>query len=700
MSLAALVRPSSVAVVGASDNTDKIGGRPLYYMKALGYRGRILPINPARQTVQGIPAFASLEALPEAPDCVVVAVPGQAAIDAVEAAARIGAKAAIIIASGFGELGAAGKAEEARMRTLANAAGMRLVGPNSQGLANFGTGAIMSFSTMFIEEPPQDGPVAIVSQSGAMAAAPYGLLRQRGIGVRHVNATGNDCDVTASELATEIVQDEGVRLLLLYLEALDDPAMLARAAALGRERGVPIIAIKSGRSAQGARAAASHTGAIATPDRTVDAFFAKHGIWRADGMADLVRATEMYLQGWRPQGRNVAILSNSGASGVLCADAAERAGLPLATLAPETEATVAAALPTFASPKNPIDVTAALLSDPGLIGKVLPAAGADPDVHMFLLAVPISGRGYDFPGYARDAAAFTAATGKPVVLAAPQRQVRDAFAAVGVPAFQTEDEAIAALSQFARHNEMLARPVAAMVPPRPAAGPAATSSEAASLDLLARFGVPTVARRLCASADEAVRFLGQIGGRIVLKAASAAIPHKSEHGLVHVGLGDPAAVEAAFARIAATVEALGHPFEGALAAEMVRGERELAIGGVMDPVFGPVVMIGDGGIAVEAMPDNALLLPPFTAADVDDALARLRIAPLFQGVRGHPPLDRRAVAAAAQAVAALLMDAAAGVVSVDINPLMVTATGAVAVDGLVETAAGAPAGTGGTETRG
>src|SRR5690554_1013913 len=306
MSLQALLAPHSVAIIGASDNADKIGGRPIRYLQEFGFKGRILPVNPSRSTVQDLPAWPSVKDLPEAPDAAIIAVAGQAAVEAVEACAAKGVKAAIIMASGFGETGPEGKAEEARLRKLANAAGMRLVGPNSQGLANFGTGAILSFSTMFIEAQPQDGPVACISQSGAMSVVPYGLLRERGIGVRHVHATGNDCDVTVSELAAAVIQDPDVKLLLLYLETLTDPEHLARAAAIGRERGVPIIALKSGRSQDGQRAAASHTGAIATADRVVDAFLEKHGIWRADGVLDLVQAAELYLQGWKPAGRNLA----------------------------------------------------------------------------------------------------------------------------------------------------------------------------------------------------------------------------------------------------------------------------------------------------------------------------------------------------------------------------------------------------------
>jgi acetate---CoA ligase (ADP-forming) len=688
MSLDAFLNPRSVAVIGASDNADKIGGRPIRYLQEFGFQGRVYPVNPARDTVQGLTAYPSVEALPEAPDAAIIAVPGQGAVEAIEACAAKGVKAAVIMASGFGELGAEGKAEEARLRKLANAAGMRLVGPNSQGLANFGTGAILSFSTMFIEAPPQDGPVACISQSGAMSVVPYGLLRERGIGLRHVHATGNDCDVTVSELAAAVIQDPAVKLLLLYLETLTDPAALAHAAALGRARGVPIIAVKSGRSEDGQRAAASHTGAIATADRVVDAFFERHGIWRADGMLDLVRAAELYLRGWKPSGRRLAVISNSGATCVLAADAAERARLPLAQLAPATEAQLREILPSFAAARNPIDITAALLGNSALFDQVLPVVGADESVDLFLIGLPVSGRGYDYPRFAADTAAFMNASGKPVVLAAPQPKVRAAFADLGVPVFSTEDEAVTALAQFVGHHEMLAASQGGPVPaPAPAPeGPHQFLDEHRSLELLEAHGMPGIARRLCREAGEAVGFLAEHGGRIVLKACSGELPHKSEQGLVRLGLREPQEVEAAFAEIVARLDSLGVGFSGVLAARMAIGERELVVGGRMDPVFGPVVMLGDGGILVEAMPDSILLLPPFDAAAVRNALGRLRIAPLFAGVRGRPPLDWGAVARAAHAVAALLEAQAGRVRSVDVNPLLVSPDGAVALDALVEVA--------------
>jgi acetate---CoA ligase (ADP-forming) len=691
MSLDALLAPHSVAIVGASDDADKIGGRPIRYLHEFGFAGRVLPVNPRRETVQELPAYPSIEALPEVPDVAIVAVGGAAAVEAVEACAAKGVKAVVIMASGFGETGMEGKRQEERMRRLANAAGMRLVGPNSQGLANFGNGAILSFSTMFIEAPPQDGPVACISQSGAMSVVPYGLLRERGIGVRHVHATGNDCDVTVSELAAAVARDPAVKLLLLYLETLNDPENLARAAAIARERGVPIVALKAGRSKHGQRAASSHTGAIATVDRVVDAFFAKHGIWRASGTLELVQAAELYLQGWKPEGRRLAVISNSGAACVLAADAADQAGLPLATLADATEARLMEILPAFAAARNPIDITAALLTNSGLFGQVLPVVGDDPAVDLFLISIPVSGRGYDYPRFAADTGTFLRRSGKPVVLAAPQAKVRAAFAEHGVPSFATEEEAVAALAQFVGHHERLADAAALGAGPAEAPrglvedGRSVFLDEHRSLTLLERHGLVGVERCLCRDVGEAVAFQATVGAPIVLKACTDALPHKSEHGLVHLRLADAAAVETAYRAIEGKQNALGVAFEGVLAARMVAGARELVVGGRIDPIFGPVVMVGDGGVLVEAVPDNALLLPPLDQETVRRALRGLRIAPLFEGVRGRPPLDAGAVAAAALAVAALLEAEGGRVRSVDVNPLVVSPEGAVAADALVET---------------
>jgi acyl-CoA synthetase (NDP forming) len=681
--------PRSVAVIGASENIHKIGGRPIHYMQKYGFRGRIYPINPAREEVQGLRSYASLDALPEAPDLAMVIVGGEKAVEAVAQCAARGVKSTVVVASGFGETNEEGRAVQRAMVETARAAGMRLYGPNTQGLANFGTGAIAGFSTMFVEVPPADGPVGIVSQSGGMCAMAYGLLRGRGLGVRHVHATGNEADITVADLAWAVAHDPDVKLLLLYLETIADPMLLARTAAYARERDLPIIAVKAGRSASGQKAAASHTGSLANEDRTVDAFFRRHGIWRVRDPHAQALAAEAYLKGWRPEGRRLVIISNSGASCVMGADASEDFALPLAELAPATRADVAARLPGFATAVNPIDITAALLSNSGLFGDVLPAVARDPAADLFFVNIPVAGAGYDVEAFARDTAAFARDTGKPVVVAAWQDSVAAPFRAQGIPTYANENDALGTLAQLASHSALMRRVVepwpvgaAPSLPP----GTGRFLDEAQSLAVLVAAGVPVVTHRLCRSADEAAEALSVVGAPAVVKACSRDVPHKSEHGLVALDVTTAAQARALFERQWATLAALGAAQDGVIVAAMRRGRREFMVGARIDPVFGPVVVVGDGGKYVEALQDVAVLVPPFAAADVTAALRTLRIAPLIEGVRGDPPLDVEALAEVAVAVGRLIVDAGGTIASIDVNPVLVAARGegAMVLDALIE----------------
>ena len=396
-----LFRPRSVAVIGASDNPHKVGGRPILYLQRHGFKGAIYPINPARTSVQSLKSYPEIGVTPEAPELAIVAVAGDEALAAVEACAARGVKVAVVMTSGFGETGDAGLQKQSRMAQVAKEKGMRLIGPNCQGLANFATGLVANFSTIFNEVEAKDGPVAIVSQSGANSQAIYALLRDKGLGVRHVHATGNEADVSVADLAQAVVEDDGVRLLLLYMEAVKDPAALAAAARTAGERGVPIVALKAARTASGQKAASSHTGALASEDRVIDAFLERHGIWRAEDTQGLVSAAELYLSGRRARGKRLVFISNSGASCVMAADHCERRAIPLARVPKERLAQV---LPAFAGLDNPIDVTGALLSDSGLLGGVLPVVGDHCD--LMLVALPVAGAGYDVARFAADVSAF------------------------------------------------------------------------------------------------------------------------------------------------------------------------------------------------------------------------------------------------------------------------------------------------------
>lgn len=699
--LQVLHHPESVAVVGASNDPDKIGGRPLRYLRRFGFAGSVLPVNARRDTVQGLPAYPDVSALPAVPDVALIAVPGPAAAQAVAACAEAGVKACVVFASGFGETGDPGsRALQEQMLASARRSGMRLVGPNSQGLANFASGAVLGFSTMFTEQPPADGPVAVVSQSGALCAVPYGLLRRRGIGVRYAHGSGNDADVSAGELAEAVLADPEVRLLLLYLEDIRDPTALERASRLALQRGVPIVALMGGRSVDGKRAAQSHTGALASEQRIVDAFFERAGIWRARSTAELVDAAELYLQGWQPRGRRLAVLSNSGAVCVLAADAAADHGLPLATFSDETRTALDAALPRFATRTNPVDITAALLTDSRLLGQVLRVLARDPAADACLLGIPVAGQGYDVPRFAADAAEFARVTGQPLVVAAPQPAVAEQFRRAGVLVFDEEASGVSALAQFLGHHELMAaaRRRSGRLRRAAPAGPERTLDEPESLSVLERAGVPVVSHARVRNAAGAVAEFERLGGGpVVLKGCTAEVTHKSEHGLVRLGLRTRKTVEAAARELLRAGAEQGLHLDGLLLSPMVDAVREVLVGAHRDSVFGPVVVVGAGGTYVEALDDVRVLLPPFTVDDVLAAVSRLRIAPLLPGVRGEPAADVTAWAEVAVRVGDLMVEPDCAVTSLDANPVMLRARdrddgspGAVVVDAVVVTTA--PAG--------
>ncbi|MFM9941981.1 MAG: acetate--CoA ligase family protein [Hyphomicrobiaceae bacterium] len=691
-SLTPFLNPKSVAIIGASNEVNKVGGRPLHYLKEYKFKGPIYPINPGRKEVQGLPAFASLESLPAVPELALVVVPGDAAVAAIKDCAKRGVKAAICITSGFGETGdPAGVAKQKEMVAAARAAGMRMVGPNTQGLANFSNGAVCSFSTFFTTVRPRDVPIAVVSQSGAMSAIPIGLLNERGLGARYSLATGNDAEVNVLEMATAAVSDPEIKLLLLYLEGMPRPDLLATLAETAHKNGVFVVALKSGRTAAGARAAASHTGALANEDRVVDAALKRAGIWRVKDIAGLVSAAELYLKGWKPSGRRFVTISGSGATGVMSADAATMAGLDVVKFDPTTRATLDKILPSFASAANPIDLTAALLSNNGLLGQILPVIAKADAADLFKVDMPVSGPGYDMKAFAKDIAGFSTATGKPVVVAGWQGDIPASFRSEGVPVFPLEAEAIEALAQFVSHHDLVAEAKTRARPDwRPHADDSTvpktkTLNEAVSLAMMAKAGLTVVPHRLCRTAQEAAAAWRNLGGAVAVKGCSSDLPHKSEYGLVALGLDDEDRIKAAFTDMRAKVEKAKASFDGVIVARMTKGRRELMIGAHRDPFFGPVIVVGDGGKYVEAMPDTVILMPPFTVKEAQAAFAGLRCAPVLHGVRGEPPMDLEAIAQAAVSVAAL-MARDPQILSLDMNPLMLQdqGKGYAVVDAVVE----------------
>lgn len=689
----AVLAPRCVAVIGASDSPDKVGGRPLRYMQRFGFNGRIFPINPTRAEVQGIKAFPSLRDTPERPELAIVAVPAANALSAVQDCAERGVEVVVVLTSGFGEVGTDGRAVQDDIVATARGAGMRIIGPNTQGVANFGNGTIASFATLFSEIEPGDGPVGIVSQSGAMSVVPYAHLRRAGIGVRYAHATGNEADVTVADLAASVLDDPDIRLLMLYMENIENPAALAAIAARAHARDVPVLALKSGRSKRGAAAASSHTGALVSEDRVVDAFLRQNGILRVDDMHGLVNAAGLFLSGQRSRGRRLAVVSNSGASCVMAADLAETHGLDMPDVEDTTREALVTVLPSFATPNNPLDLTGALLSQSGLFGEALDALAGSDMADQLLISLPNAGAGYDVQGFIEAARSYGRRTGAAVAVTTPNPSTADAFRKGGIAAFDHDSHAIAALAQLARWNELeieSASPVQIeniKMPPLPAEARLgqAYASEWTSLSFLQACGMPVPRMRLCRTPDEARQAFDGLTAPLVAKGCSPDVPHKSEYGLVRLGIASSDDAEQAVRVMLQRMEDLGVRSEGVILAEMHKADVELLLGGRYDEKFGPVITIGAGGKYVEALDDVAVLVAPFSRAAARNALNSLRIAPLFGALRGDPPIDVEGIVDMMMRLAAIMLKAGPAVASVDLNPVLAPRGGdAVVADALIE----------------
>jgi acetate---CoA ligase (ADP-forming) len=700
--LRALFAPRSVAVLGASDDPVKIGGRPLAFLLRHGYAGKVFPVNPSRATVQGLPAFPSITAVPEPVDLAIVVVPAEHVEASLEAAAAQGVRAAIVFTSGFAEMGAAGRAAQARMTEIARRTGLRIVGPNCQGIAHLPSRLTATFASGFLDGRLHVGPIAMVSQSGAMAGMLYELARNQGLGLNYWVSTGNEADVQAADILDHVVRDPETRVACCYLEDVKDAARFRVALAAAHRRGVPVFVLKSGRSAQGRRAAASHTGALAGEDAVYEAVFRDWGALRAADPADLLRLPRAFLR-YSESGPRVAVLSNSGGLGVLSVDLCVDLGLVPAEFSAETTAGLRAALPEFAAPQNPVDLTAQILTDPGMLMRVLPLLEADPGVDMIVFQVALFGAATDVPRFARDVARVAAGTRKVVAMSCPQPPVVEVFREAGVLAFDDSTVALRSLACLAevtrRRPRWLAHldapPPQAVAPP-PDAGARVSAegflSEWQSRRRLEPFGLPLVASRLVADPDEAAEAADALGGYpVVVKICSPDLPHKSDVGGVALGLANRAEAREAACRILAAVaeRAPAARLEGLIVQPQAAGLLELTLGVKRDPIFGPMVMVAAGGLFVEALRDFRLLVPPIDRETAEEALRGLRVGALWAGGRGRPPLDLDAAAdlvmRLGEAARALVP---AGVTEMDLNPVLVgpRGAGAAIVDALLRLA--------------
>lgn len=678
---------SGIAIIGASNDPNRIGGRPIAFMRRAGYAGALYPVNPTRPEIQGLPAYASILDVPDPLQHAVIAVPAEAVASAVAECIARGVKAITIFTSGFAEVGEEGASLQRALRDQCFTAGVRLLGPNCLGLMNVPTGMLLTFSTVVDCVPLHSGSVSMVTQSGAFGAYFCGLASQRGVGFSRFVATGNEADIDIADCIAWLARDPKTSVIAAYIEGCRNGQRLRDALALARENGKPVLVYKAGSSDAGAAAVSSHTGSLAGADVIWDTIFHSTGAQRAFSVQQLVDAAYAFSFGVRAKGRSVGIISGSGGVGIALADAVSNAGLDLRPMPQTAQAEIKRIHP-YASALNPVDTTAQVVNDLTLFGrmlKIMLSDGKYDSVIVFLMQY-----GYDEVFFAPwKKALLEAKQAFPdrlfvLCMSAPESVTRF----LESHGFLIFDDPVRAANAIAMLADKY--PPAAVKRPESDRVESVNSGGAIALDehqsrlTLQEAGIPFVPQQAATSADEAVRIARELGYPVVLKILSPDILHKSEVGGVRLSLMDESGVRAAWSSIMSDVKraAPTAAINGILVAKMVTGGIETIIGVHRDKTFGPMTMFGLGGISVELFGDVVFRAAPITVEDARQMLSEIKGYPLLAGFRGRPEIDRTALAETLASISRLI--AADGCIeSAEINPFIALPEGGFAVDALV-----------------
>ena len=689
-SLEPLLRPASIAIVGASADPKKIGGLPVDFLKTYRFAGPIYPVNPKADTIQGLKAYPDIGAIGAPVDQAVIAVPEPIVLPTLEACAKAGVRSVVIFTAGFAEVGADGDAAQQRLKALARDTGMRMLGPNCIGLANFASGAITSFHPSFRMGADRSGRVGLVTQSGAFGGMCFAMARDRNVALSFAITTGNEVDVAVADCLGFLAEDPGTQVLMTYFEGCQDGPKLLRALETARRNGKPVIAMKVGRTAAGAAAAQSHTASLAGADAVFDAVFRQYGVHRAETIEEFLDIGYACAVGKLPRDRRTGIVTVSGGVGILMADHSTDFGLEVAPLGAPAQARIKALVP-FAAPRNPIDITGQVVNDYGLVERALDVVLASGDHASVVAFVGSATTRPELAGPLGDAMTrlSRAYPDTLLVLAGLSTpEFRAKMDAMGVLSFDDPTRAMRGVAALARLAETHKRaPAPAAAAPRAEPLPAGPIAEHVALGLLKRAGVPVVETRLAATAEEAVAAARAIGFPVAVKLASPDVLHKTELGGVALDLASEAAVREAFAAIVARAKqaAPRARIEGCLVAPMLKDGTEVVLGIHRDPVFGPVVMFGLGGIFVEALRDVTFRVAPIDRAEASRMIGEIKALPVLRGMRGRPPADLDALADALVALSRFAVAHGDSLESVDLNPVLARAAGqgVVALDAAV-----------------
>ena len=685
-SVRSLLHPRSVALLGASRDVGSIGRTILDNLAE--FRGPVYAVNPRAKEVGGRPCFARLADAPGPVDLAVIAVPAAHVEASMAECVAAGVHSAVVISAGFGEASAEGRAAQERLRRLARESGLRLVGPNCLGIMN--TDPEVRLNATFAPGSPPPGNVGFLSQSGALGLAILDHAEHLNLGLSGFVSVGNKADVSGNDLLAYWKDDPRTKVVALYLESFGNPRRFARLAPEVARR-KPVVAVKSGRSKAGSRAAASHSAALACSDVAVDALFTQAGVVRTDTLEDLFDVISLLSTQPIPAGPRVGVVTNAGGPGILLADACESLGLGLPELSGDTQARLRTFLPAAAGLRNPVDMIAS--APPEAFEKAIAAVGADPGVDSVIaIYVPPQVTKPEDVAAAIARGAGTVPAAKPVLTVFLSSRGAPAALAGGprgpIPSFSFPENAARALAAAEKYGRWRERPrgsvaalpeeararIRAVVDPLLAAAANAFWLDAAALQaVLDAAGIPQPEGRLV-DPDQAVTAAEELGGPLVAKAVAPGLVHKTDVGGVALGLESKAEVRTAVEAMRQRLRAAGHPMERVLLQRQAGPGVDALVGVVADPTFGPLVVCGLGGVQAELIRDVAFRLTPLSDVDAGEMVDGLRLNTLLRGYRGAPPADRKALLDLLQRVSALT-DVLPELQEMDINPVRIFADG-------------------------
>ncbi len=688
--LSPLFTPSSVAVIGASSDPDRIGGRVLRFLIESGFKGQLYPVNRSGASdIQGLQAYASIQEIPGQVDQAIILTP----VTGVEAAVRDsiakGVRCVLVLTAGFAEIGPEGRALQDKLRDLCGAEGVRMVGPNSLGILNLENRYFATFSTVLYGLQPRLGRIALATQSGAFGSCAYGMASLRGMGFSQIVATGNEADVDVAECIDYFADDPGTDVICAALESCRDGTRLRAALLKAAHAGKPVLVMKVGRTELGAAAASTHTGSLAGNDAAFDAVFAECGALRPSSIEEMLDVAYFCsVTAHLPINNDMGVVTGSGGIGVLMADHAGELGITMSPLCDEGKKAALALLP-FAVAANPLDMTAQVTSVPGGVGRTIEVMLQHGNYGTVMAYLAHSGLA---------PARFSATLEQLrelrqrypdknlilVMLSTPE--VDEKLAAIGIPCFGDPTRAVAALAGAVRIKKL--RENLYELPKETSAKSKSlddVSTEAAAKHVLSAAGLPVLREMLCKTETDAIEAARSLGFPLVAKIVSPDILHKTEIGGVVLNLQDEAAVQTAFSNLMQRArEAVPNArLDGVLLAPMVRNGVETILGVQVDANFGPMIMFGAGGTAVELYRDVALASAPLTPERARALVKQVRSTALLEGWRGAKPLDMQALVSALCALSEFALSYADEIDSIDINPLVVMDKGAVCLDAVI-----------------